>query len=331
MKLKRLLLILTVTTTLGTLTAQDIHFTLFNMSPLTLNPALTGAYEGTARLGGIYRGQWSKFTGGTLYKTPSIYLDAPIVRGFRKNDWIGVGLMTYTDNAGNTMLKTGTQMFSASYHLALDKTGKTILTLGFQGGNVQRSINQDSLVFESDIRNNGVSEDGKFEKKSYLDFNTGIMLRTAVTEASGLELGVAFEHITQPKYGFGSSNQKKLMRINVHSRFENQLTDQWSVAPTLLFQSMGQSTEIALQGWAGYQFTPEYKFNFGAGYRFGRDLQALLGVDFKEGLRVAGSFDINTSSLTNATNGQGFEIAAWYIFKIYKKPSVKPSILCPQF
>ena len=56
MLLKKLLFsalvaLLAVATTM----AQDIHFTQFTMSPLTLNPGLTGKFEGTVRIGGIYR------------------------------------------------------------------------------------------------------------------------------------------------------------------------------------------------------------------------------------------------------------------------------------
>lgn len=324
MKLKFLLFTLALSITLGTLTAQDIHYTLYNMSPLTLNPALTGAYEGTARVGGIYRSQWSGFLKAAKYETPSVYIDAPIIRGLRKQDWIGIGMATFNDISGTPNLRTTGQMLALSYHLGLNKEGKTILTLGLQGGSVQRALNEEDLIFTEE-------EDANFEKKNYITINAGMMLRTAIDDASGFELGFSLNHINQPKYGFGSSDDKKPMRINVHGKYENQLTDKWSIAPTFLFATTGGANQTALQGWGGYQFTRDYKFNFGAGYRFGRDLQALLGADIKENLRVAASYDINTSLSQLTNNGGGFEIAAWYILKIYKKPSVKPSILCPQF
>ena len=45
--------------------AQDIHWTMYDMSPLTLNPANTGAYEGTFRIGGIYRDQYNSISNAT--------------------------------------------------------------------------------------------------------------------------------------------------------------------------------------------------------------------------------------------------------------------------
>ena len=40
--------------------AQDLHFSQFYASPLTLNPALTGALNGRYRMAMIYRDQWNK-------------------------------------------------------------------------------------------------------------------------------------------------------------------------------------------------------------------------------------------------------------------------------
>ena len=99
--------------------SQDIHFSQFNFSPLTLNPALTGSYEGTARIGGIYRDQWRTDLANP-YKTPSFYIDAPIIKGLRAIDWVGVGMTVVSDEAGSTELKTGGSYLSAAYHLALD-------------------------------------------------------------------------------------------------------------------------------------------------------------------------------------------------------------------
>ncbi|HNA97235.1 MAG TPA: type IX secretion system membrane protein PorP/SprF, partial [Chitinophagaceae bacterium] len=38
--------------------AQDPNFSQFFASPLTLNPALTGKFDGTFRVAGNFRNQW---------------------------------------------------------------------------------------------------------------------------------------------------------------------------------------------------------------------------------------------------------------------------------
>src|SRR5690349_16635765 len=103
MHVRKLLLLLASVFAVSGLSAQDIHFSQFNMSPMTLNPANIGPFEGTARIGGIYRGQFNSVL-DKQYSTPSVYVDAPIIRGFRKKDWVGVGLMFFSDKAGKGKL-----------------------------------------------------------------------------------------------------------------------------------------------------------------------------------------------------------------------------------
>lgn len=328
---------------------QDIHFSLYNMSPLTLNPALTGAFSGTVRIGGIYRDQWASFV-DRQFTTPSFYADAPIIRGFRKNDWVGVGLMIFDDKAGAGSLRTNTSMLSASYHLALGKGGRTILTLGLQGGNVQRrfDIQSERLWFEDEIETSrgggGLGQNASQDRgmadmlnTSYLDFNGGVMLRSTFENEMTLELGASFNHVTTPRYTLltaspgGPDESRRPMRSLAHGRLRAPLSDKWSITPGFLWQNTAGANEVALQNWAGYQINPDVTLNFGAAYRFGDAAEVLAGIDYKD-LRVALSYDINTSSLNKATNYKGaFEIAAWYIIKIYKQPDVSPAVLCPKF
>ena len=358
MKLSKPLLFFFFTAILGTLQAQDIHFSLFNMSPLTLNPANTGAFFGTARVGGIYRGQWYNVSGADGYETPSFYADAPILRGFREQDWIGVGGMIFNDQAGSNKLRTNATMISASYHLGLGKDGKSVLTLGLQGGSVQRRYDPKDLTVgdgfgpnlaynagnSSDPFVGGGTSGGGRDKTDYLDFAAGLLFRSQIDETTNFELGVSGAHVTQPDYLFGNlrENQdsinvdgagKRPLRLTAHTKYEWALTDRWSAAPTAMFQTSKGATEVSLQAWAGYLINPEMqvKLNFGLGYRFGDAGKVLLGLDYKH-LRVAAAYDVNFSQLNSATNYQGaFEIAAWYIIKIYKDPEIKQTILCPKF
>lgn len=357
MRLFRLLLFLLIIGPLGTLHAQDIHYSLYNMSPLTLNPALTGAFEGTVRIGGIYRDQWASFL-RNQFVTPSFYADAPIIRGFGKRDWIGVGLVFVSDKAGTSALQNTSSQLSVAYHLALNKKGSTVLTIGLQGGSTQRSIDISSgnvttgdrqgLLFPNEIDVSlgggglGAGENPDRDddvNKSFFDLNAGVMLRSAINNQAALELGVSVGHVTSPAYsllgsaGAGDNNNdvSRPSRITAHGRLDYGLTDKFSIAPTFLFQSTGGAREAALQGWGGYQLNKDVKLNLGLGYRFGDAAQILLGADIND-LKVAASYDLNVSSLNDVSNFQGgFEIAAYYIIKIYKKPNVKPTVLCPKF
>ena len=52
--------------------AQDPHFSQFFASPLTLNPAFTGKFNGTVRVAGNYRNQWPEINRAYVTNTASV-------------------------------------------------------------------------------------------------------------------------------------------------------------------------------------------------------------------------------------------------------------------
>ncbi|MEO9210409.1 MAG: type IX secretion system membrane protein PorP/SprF, partial [Ginsengibacter sp.] len=72
------------------LKAQDPHFSQFFASPLTLNPALTGKFDGDLRVAGNYRNQWP--TLDNYYRTFSVSVDFDILKNkIPEHDTWGVG------------------------------------------------------------------------------------------------------------------------------------------------------------------------------------------------------------------------------------------------
>lgn len=339
---KTLLLSLTILLS-GGLTAQDVHFTLFNMSPLTMNPALTGAYEGTVRIGGIYRDQYRSVVSNAI-TTPSFYADAPILM-VGKRHWVGVGLMAYRDQAGTGKLQTSTGQISGAFHLALDKKATNVLTLGVQWGQVTRKFtNGRALEFEDQIVGelsesidhsgfNLIGGAGGSSDKNYTDINVGLLLKSQVNKTTDFNVGISARHVNNPKYAiasFGDAGEWK-MRFTAHGQLNAKLNDKWSIAPTFYYTNMSPASQFQIQGWTGYDINPEQDIalNFGLGYRIADAGQILLGMDYKD-LKVALGYDVTLSSLSDANSYRGgFEIAVWYIVKIFKKPVVKPAIICP--
>src|SRR5689334_9816947 len=80
--------------------AQDPNFSQFFVSPLTLNPALTGKFDGSFRVAGNYRNQWPTINNAFTTYTASI--DANILRSvIPEFDQFGLGVMAFSDKAGN--------------------------------------------------------------------------------------------------------------------------------------------------------------------------------------------------------------------------------------
>jgi type IX secretion system PorP/SprF family membrane protein len=339
MKFRQGLLFLCLLFSSLSLSAQDIHFTMFDRAPLTLNPAFTGAFEGTFRIGGIYRDQWRG-----LYRTPNVYLDAPILPGLGKMDWIGVGGSFYSDKAGKIAELTNSGGFlSAAYHLSLDKKRKTVLTFGIQGGTAQRRVMLDDNVrfgdqLEAQLQGQTSAQtmDVNIDtaRNSSFTLNGGVLLTTQVSEKTKLVFGVGGIHLNGPEYAFTQGRRTdRDLRFNAHARADISLNDKWSLSPAFAFQTIGASQDVAPQLWAGYMINPEkqIRLNFGTGYRLGDAAEIMVGLDY-EAFSFAVAYDLNISDATDYTNGVGgFEIAASYIARIYNKPEPNPQIFCPRF
>src|SRR3954453_9378817 len=102
--------------------AQDPHFSQFFASPLTLNPALTGKFDGNLRIAGNYRNQWP--TINRAFTTSTVSVDFPIMRNhIAATDTWGVGVMGYSDQSANSALKFNYLSFSTAFHKGLDEDG----------------------------------------------------------------------------------------------------------------------------------------------------------------------------------------------------------------
>ena len=126
--------------------AQDIHFTQFDMTPLVINPAFTGMFDGRVRAGAIYRNQWASVT--VPYVTYGAYVDMPLIIE-RNGSYLASGLQLYKDQAGDGNLSNFTGLVSLAYHLYMGKGehGGSDLAFGLQGGYAQKSIDLSKLYF----------------------------------------------------------------------------------------------------------------------------------------------------------------------------------------
>jgi len=142
--------------------AQDIHFTQFDMAPLTVNPAFTGMFDGRVRAGAIYRNQWQSVT--VPYVTIGAYADMPLYIE-SNGDYLSAGIQMYQDQAGDGNLKNFTGLLSVAYHKTF---GKSDLALGLQGGYAQKSIDLSKLYFGDEFNN------GTFTPATSQEYHLGI-------------------------------------------------------------------------------------------------------------------------------------------------------------
>ena len=334
MRLNRLLLILLMATPFA-LMAQDIHFTQFTYAPLSVSPAQTGLFEGTYRIGGLYRSQWNSGVKNG-YQTPVLYVDLPL-KGFRKQDWIGVGVNFARDAAGLAALTNTGIGLNGAYHIGMDVKGQNVLSIGVSVGFMQRTVNRDQLIFADQIQTGAVSRDlQNIDTKgtAYRDINVGANFRSKMSKTSTLNIGLSYEHVNAPKYNLVTPTAAKLPgRFNLYANLESMVSKRFMIAPAFIVRTASGETETMLHAVAGLKLDPKKNILIrgGLGYRFGDALQILGGVDFGD-IRVGASYDYTTSTLRANTKAQdGFEVAISYIGKIFKRPNPPAAILCPKY
>src|ERR1041385_2315460 len=128
--------------------AQDIHFSQINETPMHLNPANTGLFDGLFRVTLNYRSQWASM--GHPYTTAAAAFDMPLI--FQKNRaYMGVGAFLYRDQAGDSKFGTFQGLLSVSGIVPLNDFSK--LSAGIQGGYSQRSATISDLQWENQYIN----------------------------------------------------------------------------------------------------------------------------------------------------------------------------------
>jgi type IX secretion system PorP/SprF family membrane protein len=308
--------------------AQDVHFTQFNAAPLTINPAFTGAFDGTLRVAGVYRDQWRSVT--APFVTYSASIDAPIRVGLTTDDFLAVGLQFYNDKAGDGNLSNTSILGSVAYHKFLggtdgagDRPGK-MLSLGFQGGYTSKSIDLSKLYFGNDFTGTSFGPGGENlnNKVQYWTINAGLAWSHAVSEGFQYTIGLGANNLNQPREAFEREKNSEVglaMRYTAQVGAVARVTERLRLLPAVLYQSQATATEIVAGNEFNYSLAnPNYSsvstsVFAGIFYRSSDAIMVTGGVEFK-GVRLGLSYDYNTSALKDASKGNGgFEISIRYI------------------
>ncbi|MFN4257041.1 MAG: PorP/SprF family type IX secretion system membrane protein [Saprospiraceae bacterium] len=345
MNKKFVLLLVFAASLLTRLSAQDKHFTQFYASPLTLNPALTGVFEGKYRVGAIYRDQWRRVLDNPI-RTFALAADLRFQTPTKdvREDAIGLGLLFYQDKVSVIDFATTQLAVSMAYHKALDVNNRQFLTLGIQGGLTQRNLNYEALNFHDEFDGlNGYfgTTDELLPRNNfaYGDLSIGLNYSSKIGRASGLYLGMAMHHVTEPIVSFYERERQgdKLYRkMSAQVSANLAQNNRFSIQPRFLAAVQGPHLEINTGTNFRFAFG-QYggqALHLGTWVRpvrndsgFGLDALVLLaGIEFNKVL-CGISYDLNLGALTQARTRQGaFEISIAYLGDYDSD-----DILCPKF
>lgn len=327
--------------------SQDIHFSQYYASPLTLNPALTANINGDFRVAANYRMQW--YTIPTLnsvapYQTYQVSFDMPILRQRLGNDAFGFGGMFYTDKAGDGALTTFSFMASVAYHKAIDRYGHCRLSFGLQAGVVSEQVNINNLVFESQLNQGGgffdptlPNGENYFNNKPiiYPDVNAGALWSQAVKEKFRYYVGFAMDHLSRPDISFYTDEPASRLdyRYNIHLGGEIYLNrdNTLSLNPAFLFMLQGNATEYDPGLALNYEMTDNFTLFGGLWYRVGDAVIPNIGAEYQN-FRLGFSYDVNYSTLSTSSHAQGaVELSLVYIHKKEKPGKIRYESYCPLF
>jgi type IX secretion system PorP/SprF family membrane protein len=317
--------------------AQDPHFSQFFASPLTLNPALTGRFDGNVRVAGNYRNQWP--TINNAFRTYTVSADfAMLQNAIPEIDRFGVGVMAFADQQADGVLKNTYYSISAAYHKGLDEDGYHSVAVGFQGTFAQKRLNTANLKFEDQLRSDGFTGitaeifNPQNININYLGLNAGVLFSGVTSGNINYYVGSSIYHINRPRETFTGAEFNLQHRYAFHGGAFFPVGARGLLHTSTQFQTQAGAQEFSLGAAVGLTVGSDADINpttFFAGgwYRLGDAFIPYVGLEFGK-MRLGASYDVNTSSLRAVSNSRGgFEISLIYI----NKPSGERPINCPKF
>ena len=330
------------------LSAQDIHFSQFYLSPLNLNPALTGVMNCNTRLVANYRNQWASVLKNNAYSTYSVSYDQRIPVG--RYDYFGVGGTFWGDKAGELSFGTIQGRLSGSYAKKMGGYRGTAhyLSFGAEIGVSQRSA--DFLTARYGTQHNGNGGHcancptlENFDRDNFLfaDVSAGLLWFTVLDDDNNFYLGGAYGHLNRADQSFNLDEIEELFsKVTLHAGGEFMLTDRMGLVPGVVALFQGPSFELntgtSLKFLLGKSRRTGQAFQIGAWLRLANHFQdsfttdaVILSTRFDyEQFSIGFSYDVNVSDLKVASNSNGaFEFAL--VYKICGPE--QRNVYCPNF
>ena len=313
--------------------AQDLHFAQSSQTPLFINPASAGVFDGWERVVVNHRNQW--LGSQTQFMTSAVSADINIGKTrFNDKAHLGLGIMFFNDIGGDSNFGNQTGSVTLSGILPMGKSGH-IISLGVQGGFGSRRadlsgvtfMNQwDGSTFNPTI-NSG--EQNTLSTFTYIDASAGFQYVYDGGKSSfarnndfKLRFGLAGFHLNKPKmkYVDGSSdylNQKFVGNVG----FESDVVGKnLSLEGNFVQFIQGGSYESLLGFIMRYRFRSATKITgniqdafigFGTYVRFKDALIPTVVLDWR-GFQLGISYDVTISSLRRTNSGGSLEFSLAY-------------------
>jgi len=315
---------------------QDIHFSQFDKAPTSLNPALTGNYDGQWRFSANQRSQWRAVSrsfntfGFGAENKEELLVD---------NLYHGINYMN--DVAGDGDYRTHDFNITNAYQIPLGSDSTKTLTAGMQLGVNHKAI--DFNAFKYDAQFDGYKYDANlpsnevFINERYTNLNVGLgfLFQQIINSKLSFEAGIAGFNLIKQKQGFfGDPAIVRDRRFTFHGNALYQIDKEWHLMPGVLFQTQGVYRELVIGSNIKYiqkDKRGEYVAPYGGLWFRANDAVNIVAGLYYDNWIAGVSYDINVSELSPASNVRGgLEFSFQYILNIFK-PDIKQYRSCPDY
>lgn len=319
---------------LGTVFGQDLHYSQFYNSPLNLNPAQTGIFNGDQRFSISLRDQWRYVP--VPWTTFSAAYDYKILPDNEKNIF-AIGFNFNYDQQGASKLNLSGLNVSGSYSRVLNR--HNIVTAGAVLGFASRGFRLDDLTWDSQWDgvsfnpNAGSGENFDLRRVNFLETSLGFNYRLQKDERTKVDFGIGADHIYRPSADFYNNDSKRLpTHIALSAIGSVKLIDALDIQLHILRQIQDEYREMVYGGLAkiylSQQRGKETQVHVGLGYRTAKSFIPTVALQFQSWY-VGLSFDFDDTELNQVLNSNrgGPEIHVRYI--ITKVKPLEDRKVCP--
>ena len=280
-------------------TAQDIHFTQFQLQPLVSNPALSGSFVGNEQLSIISRQQWGQV--GEPIQTNGIGIE----KKFRlKEEFFSAGVLVLRDQLKPINLLTSKAYASITY---LKSVPSGVMHLGIQPGYVSRSTDVQSFPdWYNSFTGSFDSPSGTVESNNqinvqYFDLNIGITYRLALKKNMKTTLGFSMAHLSRPKINGYDQEARLPIQYISHASLDIPIGKDWQFTPAFQWITQAQASNLLTLMNLKRYVNHEFSLFMGMGLRGNYAKNDALTFSVGGGTRYVNAnltYDFNISELS---------------------------------
>ncbi len=313
--------------------AQDAHFTQLDKALSYLNPAMTGNFDGFAKITAQHRSQW--INTGTAFTTS--YMMGEMNFGKKKRglkSYAGLGAYFLNDLAGASKigLRTGGISASGNVPLSVNQWISGGINLSFN----QRVIDLSNVTFLSQWDgttlnpNQNSGENLNYSNDLYPDAGMGMAFNFQESSDAAFnsknfkfQAGISFQHLNRPKMNFTSLEQDRLAiktLIHAHSSFGVTSVSNVELTVAQFFQGPHKETLIGtflktkLKEASHFTSLVSAQYmTIGTYFRTTMDVCPYFALDLGP-FRMGIAYDLNFRNVTRDSYRHSFEIQLAYLF-----------------